>query len=63
MQPIALLFAIFILSFVAGLGWYAGHGVVEFLAGIVGRGGAAKSAPKDAELGAQSEKKTLTVFE
>ena len=39
MQPLALVFAVFVLSFVAGIGWYAGRGAVEFVAGIVGRGG------------------------
>lgn len=39
MQPLAVLFAIFVLSFVAGIGWYAGRGVVQFVAGIVASGG------------------------
>jgi hypothetical protein len=39
MQPVAVLFAIFVLSFVAGIGWYAGRGVVQFVAGIVAHGG------------------------
>ncbi len=62
MQPVALLFAIFVLSFVAGIGWYAGRGVVQFVAGIVARGGT-KPATRQVELPAQGEKKTLGVFE
>jgi len=62
MGPIAVLFAIFILSFVAGIGWYAGRCVVQFVAGIVGRGGA-KSTAGQVELADQSKKKTLAVFE
>ena len=30
MQPLALLFAVFVLSFVAGIGWYTGRAAVEF---------------------------------
>jgi hypothetical protein len=62
MQPLAVLFAIFVLAFVAGIGWYTGRGVVQFVAGIVARGGT-QSTAKPAKLPAQSEKKTLTVFE
>ena len=62
MQPIALLFAIFALSFVAGIGWYAGRAAVQFVAGIVGRGGV-KPAASQADPLARSEKKTLRVFE
>jgi hypothetical protein len=62
MQPIALLFAIFALSFVAGIGWYAGRAAVQFVAGIVGRGGV-KPAAGEADPPARSEKKSLTVFE
>ena len=61
MQPIALLVAIFALSFVAGIGWYAGRAAVQFVAGIVGRGGV-KPAASQADSPARSEKKTLTVF-
>jgi hypothetical protein len=61
MQPLALLFAIFVLSFVAGIGWYAGRAAVQFVAGIVGRGGVKPSANR-ADPVAPSEKKTLTVF-
>ena len=62
MQPVAVLIAIFVLSFVAGIGWYAGRGVVQCLAGIVARGGA-KPAARHVEPPAQSEKKSLSVFE
>ena len=63
MQPIALLFAIFALSFVAGIGWYAGRAAVQFVGGIVGRGGV-KPAAGETDPPARSEKKkTLTVFE
>ena len=62
MQPVALLFAAFVLSFVAGIGWYAGRAVVQFVAGIVGRGGV-KPAASQADPLARSEKKTLRVFE
>ena len=63
MQPLALLFAVFALSFVAGIGWYTGRAAVEFVAGIVGRGGV-KPATGEADPLARSEKKkTLTVFE
>ena len=62
MHPIAVLFAIFVLSFVAGIGWYAGRGTVQWVAGFLGRGGT-QSAAKQAELTAQREKRTLTVFE
>jgi len=61
-QPVAVLFAIFVLSFVAGIGWYAGRGVVQFVAGIVGRG-EAKPATRQVELSGQDEKKTLRFFE
>ena len=61
MQPLALLFAVFVLSFVAGIGWYAGRAAVQFVAGIVGRGGA-KTAASQGDSPARSEKKTLTVF-
>ena len=61
MGPIAVLFAIFVLSFVAGIGWYAGRGVVLFVAGIVGRD-RAESTARQVQPN-QSEKKTLAVFE
>ena len=61
MQPLALLFAVLVLSFVAGIGWYAGRAGVQFVAGFVGRGGA-KPAASQADSLARSEKKTLTVF-
>jgi len=60
MQPLALLFAVFVLSFVAGIGWFAGRAAVQFVAGIVGRGGV-KPAAGEADPLARSEK-TLTVF-
>jgi len=60
MQPLALLFAVFVLSFVAGIGWFAGRATVQFVAGIVGRGGV-KPAAGEADPLARSEK-TLTVF-
>jgi hypothetical protein len=63
MQPLALLFAIFVLSFVAGIGWYAGRAAVQFIAGIVGRGGAKPAASQADPLARSDEKKTLTVFE
>ena len=62
MQPLALLFAVLVLSFVAGIGWYAGRAAVKFVAGIVGRGGV-KPAASQADPLARSEKKTLRVFE
>jgi hypothetical protein len=62
MQPLALVFAVFVLSFVAGIGWYAGRAAVQLVAGIVGRGGA-KTAASQADPVARSEKKSLTVFE
>jgi hypothetical protein len=39
MQVVAVLLAIFVLSFVAGIGWYTGRGGVRFVAGAVARGG------------------------
>ena len=62
MQPIAVLFAIFVLSFVAGIGWHAGREVVQFVAGIVARGGT-NPAARQVELSGQDEKKSLRVFE
>ena len=62
MQPLALLFAVFVLSFVAGIGWYAGRAAVQFVAGIVGRGGV-KPAASQADPLARGEKKTLRVLE
>ena len=62
MQPVAVLFAIFVLSFVAGIGWYAGRGVVQFVAGIVAGGGGIRAA-RQVEVPAEGEKKTLGVFE
>ena len=62
MQPVAVLFAIFVLSFVAGIGWYAGRGVVQFVAGIVA-GGGRRHAARQMEAPAEGEKKTLGVFE
>jgi len=62
MQPVAVLFAIFVLSFVAGIGWYAGRGVVQFVAGIVAGGGRRRAARR-VEAPAEGEKKTLGVFE
>ena len=62
MQPVAVLFAIFVLSFVAGIGWYAGRGVVQFVAGIVA-GGGRRRAVRRVEVPAEGEKKTLGVFE
>jgi hypothetical protein len=47
---------------VAGIGWYAGRGVVQFVVGIVARGGT-KPAARHVDLPAQGEKKTLGVFE
>ena len=63
MQPLALLFAVFVLSFVAGIGWYAGRAAVQFVAGIVGRGGVKPAASQADPLARSEKKKTLTVFE
>jgi len=62
MQPIALLFAVFVLSFVAGIGWYAGRGVVQFLTRSVTRG-ETKLAPRVVEHGTEGEQKTVTTLE
>lgn len=62
MQPVVVLFAIFVLSFVAGMGWYAGRGVAEFAARVIGRG-AVKPPTKRAELPAQNEEKSVRFFE
>ena len=39
MQLVAVLLAIFALSFVAGIGWYTARRVVQFVAGAVPRWG------------------------
>ena len=62
MQPVALLFAVFVLSFVAGIGWYAGRGVVQFLTRSVTRG-ETNLAPGVVEHATEGEKKTLTALE
>ena len=62
MQPIALLFAVFVLSFVAGIGWYAGRGVVQFLTRSLPRG-ETKLAPRVVEHATEGEQKTLTALE
>lgn len=62
MQPVVVLFAIFVLSFVAGMGWYAGRGVAEFAARVIGRG-AANPVTKRAELPAQNDEKSVGFFE
>lgn len=62
MQPLTVLFAIFVLSFVAGIGWYTGRGVVQFVAGAVARGGT-KHATRQGEGSEQGEKNTLGVLE
>jgi len=62
MQPVALLFAVFVLSFVAGIGWYAGRGVVQFLTRSVTRG-ETKLAPRVVEHATEGEQKTLTTLE
>jgi hypothetical protein len=62
MQPITVLFAIFVLSFVAAIGWYAGRGVVQFVAEAVARGGA-KHGTRRVELTGQGEKNTLGVLD
>lgn len=62
MQLVAVLLAIFVLSFVAGIGWYTGRGVVQFVAGAVARGGT-KPASRRVEHSGQGEKNTLGVLE
>ena len=62
MQPVALLFAVFVLSFVAGIGWYAGRGVVQFLTRSL-TGGETKLAPRVVEHATEDEQKTLTALE
>ena len=54
MQPVALLFAVFVLSFVAGIGWYAGRGVVQFLTRSLPRG-ETKLAPRVVEHATEGE--------
>lgn len=62
MQSLVVLFAIFVLSFVAGMGWYAGRGVAEFAARFIARG-EAKPSTKRAELPAQNDEKSVRFFE
>ena len=62
MQSLALLFAIFFLSFVAGIGWYAGRATVQFVAGVTARRGT-KPAGREEAPPANSEKKTLRIVE
>jgi len=62
MQVVAVLLAIFALSFVAGLGWHTGRGVVRFVAGAVARGGT-EPATTEVERSGQGEKNTLGVLE
>ena len=62
MQLVAVLLAIFVLSFVAGIGWYTARRVVQFVAGAVARGGT-KPGTRRVELPRQGEKNTLEVLE
>jgi hypothetical protein len=62
MQPVALLFAVFVLSFVAGIGWYAGRGVAQILSRSLPRG-ETKLAPRVVEQSAEDENKTLSTLE
>ena len=62
MQLVAVLLAIFVLSFVAGIGWYTARRVVQFVAGAVARGGT-KPATTEVERSGQDEKNTLGLLE
>ena len=62
MQLVAVLFAIFVVAFVAGIGWYTARGVVRFVVGTVARG-RTKPGTRRVELPRQGEKNTLEVLE
>jgi len=46
MHGVVMLLVIFIVSFVAGVGWYAGRKTVELVAGAVSRRGATAPAKR-----------------
>jgi hypothetical protein len=62
MQVVAVLLAIFVLSLVAGIGWYTGRGVVRFVARAIARGGT-QPATTEVERSGRGEKNTLGVLE